>query len=59
MKHVQYRFVSRSESDSFEVRNQELHSTVRTGALDTTLRLLAAGADPNYFHPVNSCIVIF
>ncbi|ODN04062.1 ARF GTPase-activating protein GIT2 [Orchesella cincta] len=51
LKHFLHQFVLRPNSDPFDVRNQELHSTVRTGALDTTLRLLASGADPNFFHP--------
>ncbi|CAG2227069.1 GIT2 [Mytilus edulis] len=30
---------------------QQLHSSVRTSNLETCLRLLSKGADPNYFHP--------
>lgn len=52
MKHFQYYFVLRQKPETFEERNQELHSTVRTSDLGTTLRLLASGADPNFFHPV-------
>ncbi len=50
-KHFQYQFVLRQKPETFEERNQELHSTVRTADLGTTLRLLASGADPNFFHP--------
>nr|CDS25953.1 ARF GTPase activating protein GIT2 [Hymenolepis microstoma] len=32
--------------------NQQLHASVRTAVLDTSLYLLALGADPNYIHPV-------
>lgn len=32
---------------------QQLHSSVRTNNLETCLRLLSKGADPNYFHPVS------
>lgn len=31
--------------------SQQLHSSVRTGNLETCLRLLSLGARPNYFHP--------
>ncbi|ELU00134.1 hypothetical protein CAPTEDRAFT_168917 [Capitella teleta] len=31
--------------------NKQLHSSVRTSNLETSLRLLSLGADPNYFHP--------
>lgn len=58
LKHFLHQFVFRPNSDPFDVRNQELHSTVRTSALDTTLRLLASGADPNFFHPVSFYIII-
>ncbi|XP_046395517.1 ARF GTPase-activating protein GIT2 isoform X2 [Ischnura elegans] len=32
--------------------SQQLHASVRTGNLETSLRLLSLGADPNYFHEV-------
>ncbi|KAM3188237.1 hypothetical protein ACTXT7_000735 [Hymenolepis weldensis] len=32
--------------------NQQLHASVRTAVLETSLYLLALGADPNYIHPV-------
>ena len=30
---------------------QQLHSSVRTNNLETVLRLISKGADPNYLHP--------
>ena len=34
--------------------SKQLHSSVRTSNLETSLRLLSQGADPNYYHPVSS-----
>jgi len=48
-KHQQLAYVLRS-SDTEEELNQQLHSSVRTANLETSLRLLAQGADPNYYH---------
>ncbi|XP_075220348.1 ARF GTPase-activating protein GIT1 [Lycorma delicatula] len=48
-KHQSLFFILRS-SDGEEDLNQQLHSSVRTSNLETSLRLLAQGADPNYFH---------
>ena len=31
--------------------SQQLHSSVRTGNLETCLRLLSLGAQANFFHP--------
>eukprot|EP00096_Caligus_rogercresseyi_P012848 TRINITY_DN5514_c0_g1_i1.p1 TRINITY_DN5514_c0_g1~~TRINITY_DN5514_c0_g1_i1.p1 ORF type:complete len:725 (+),score=241.13 TRINITY_DN5514_c0_g1_i1:39-2213(+) len=31
--------------------SRQLHSSVRTANLETSLRLLSQGADPNYYHP--------
>lgn len=39
------------EGDEVEA-SQELHSSVRTANLVTSLRLLSQGADPNYYHKV-------
>lgn len=39
------------EGNTVDDFSKQLHSSVRTGNLETSLRLLAAGADPNYFHP--------
>ncbi|XP_013416586.1 ARF GTPase-activating protein GIT2 isoform X2 [Lingula anatina] len=38
------------ENQSVEDLSKQLHSCVRTGNLETTLRLLSFGANPNYFH---------
>lgn len=35
--------------------SRQLHSSVRTSNLETSLRLLSQGADPNYFHEVRTC----
>ncbi|CAG7816732.1 unnamed protein product [Allacma fusca] len=51
LKHCQFQFVLRQKQDTFDVRNEELHSTVRTSDIGTALRLIASGADPNFFHP--------
>lgn len=37
---------------------QELHSSVRTNNVETCLRLLSKGADPNYFHKVSMLVRI-
>ena len=41
---------------------QQLHSSVRTTSLETSLRLLSLGADPNYYYAVGhlsiSCSII-
>lgn len=34
--------------------SKQLHSSVRTANLETSLRLLSYGADPNYLHPVRN-----
>ncbi|XP_073982977.1 ARF GTPase-activating protein GIT1 [Rhodnius prolixus] len=49
-KHQDLQFISKS-SDTEEELNLQLHSIVRTANLETTLRLLAQGADPNFLHP--------
>jgi hypothetical protein len=40
-----------SDSQDGDVSKQ-LHSSVRTANLETSLRLLSCGADPNYLHQV-------
>lgn len=35
------------------ISSQQLHSSVRTGNLETCLRLLSLGAQANFFHPVS------
>ncbi|XP_063396611.1 ARF GTPase-activating protein GIT2-like isoform X1 [Mytilus trossulus] len=37
--------------NSIDDLSKQLHSSVRTSNLETCLRLLSKGADPNYFHP--------
>ncbi|KAL7286050.1 hypothetical protein TKK_0019658 [Trichogramma kaykai] len=52
-KHQDLKFILRSckeESCSEEELNRQLHSSVRTANLETSLRLLAQGANPNYFY---------
>ncbi|XP_060850866.1 ARF GTPase-activating protein GIT2 isoform X1 [Rhopalosiphum padi] len=49
-KHRQQLFILKS-SDTREDLNQQLHSSVRTSNLETSLRILAQGADSNYYHP--------
>ncbi|KAF5306145.1 hypothetical protein FQR65_LT07421 [Abscondita terminalis] len=54
-KHQQYNFVARcnTEDGMLCVENElgkELHANVRSSNLETSLRLLIQGADPNYFH---------
>jgi G protein-coupled receptor kinase interacting protein 2 len=55
-KHLQQAFVfrpgSKEEPPSTVVElSRQLHSSVRTHNLETSLRLLSQGAEPNYFHP--------
>ncbi|XP_023239790.1 ARF GTPase-activating protein GIT2-like isoform X1 [Centruroides sculpturatus] len=42
---------SRDESPQLDDINKQLHSSVRTPNVETTLRLLSLGANPNYKHP--------
>nr|KAG5695449.1 hypothetical protein BaRGS_011291 [Batillaria attramentaria] len=39
-----------SDASSLDDVSKELHSSVRTNNVETCLRLLSKGADPNYFH---------
>ncbi|KAK3774024.1 hypothetical protein RRG08_030106 [Elysia crispata] len=39
-----------SDASSIDDVSRELHSSVRTNNVETCLRLLSKGADPNYFH---------
>lgn len=41
---------------SFFFFPQQLHSSVRTGNLETCLRLLTLGAQANFFHPVRPSV---
>ncbi|XP_054011690.1 ARF GTPase-activating protein GIT1 [Hylaeus anthracinus] len=52
-KHQHLAFIlrpSKEESCSEEELSRQLHSSVRTSNLETSLRLLAQGANPNYFY---------
>ena len=54
-KHQLLAYVFKPSKDSEIVTesdlSKQLHSSVRTPNLETSLRLLSQGADPNYFHP--------
>ncbi|CAJ0945235.1 unnamed protein product, partial [Mesorhabditis belari] len=54
-KYVEHAFAVRPSKDDAPLDvddlNRQLWSCVRTGHVDTTLRLLAMGADPNYADP--------
>lgn len=54
-KHQMLAFVYRPNKDDKQMVegdiSKQLHSCVRTANLETCLRLLSLGADPNYFHP--------
>lgn len=53
-KHQMLAFVYRPGRDELQFTegdvSKQLHSSVRTGNLETSLRLLSLGADPNFFH---------
>jgi len=54
-KHQLLSFVFKPAKDDVLITesdlSKQLHSSVRTPNLETSLRLLSQGADPNYFHP--------
>lgn len=54
-KHQSLSFVFRPSKDDVSSDDadlsQQLHSSVRTNNLETSLRLLSQGADANFFHP--------
>jgi G protein-coupled receptor kinase interacting protein 2 len=56
-KHQMLAFVFRPGKDDTllleDDLSRQLHSSVRTSNLETSLRLLSQGADPNYFHEVH------
>ena len=52
-KYEQLAYVHRPPRRDDEVGKQ-LHSSVRTANLDTSLRLLSLGAQANFFHPVST-----
>jgi len=54
-KHQHLAFIlrpSKEECCTKEELSRQLHSSVRTSNLETSLRLLAQGANPNYFYKV-------
>lgn len=64
-KHQHLAFIlrpSKEECCSEEEVSRQLHSSVRTSNLETSLRLLAQGANPNYFYKVQvwcKCILYY
>ncbi|KAG7173393.1 ARF GTPase-activating protein GIT2-like, partial [Homarus americanus] len=58
-KHQMLSFVYRPSRDDPSGNDgdvsRQLHSSVRTANLETSLRLLSQGADPNYYHKEKSC----
>ena len=54
-KHQNLSYVFKPAKDDLAITesdlSKQLHSSVRTPNLETSLRLLSQGADPNYFHP--------
>ena len=54
-KHQNLAYVFKPAKDDLQITesdlSKQLHSSVRTPNLETSLRLLSQGADPNYFHP--------
>jgi len=54
-KHQLLSYVFKPAKDDVQITesdlSKQLHSSVRTPNLETSLRLLSQGADPNYFHP--------
>ncbi|XP_074603537.1 ARF GTPase-activating protein GIT1 [Brevipalpus obovatus] len=52
-KYAEQAFIKKRSKGDGETSNvsEELHSSVRSTSLKTSLRLLAAGADPNFMHP--------
>lgn len=55
-KHVNLEFILKPNLQSDDASNLEtelskqLHASVRSGNLETSLRLLVQGADPNFIH---------
>lgn len=62
-KHQTLAFVFRPSKDEISSDDadlsQQLHSSVRTNNLETSLRLLSQGADANFFHPVRCFFQFF
>lgn len=59
-KHVNLSFILKSSvqdetNTNLEIElSKQLHASVRAPNLETSLRLLVQGADPNFFHEVNT-----
>lgn len=52
-KHLRLAYVLRARRDEPPGElGRQLHSAVRSFSLDTAMRLLAQGADPNYYNQV-------
>lgn len=52
-KHLRLAYVLRARRDEPPSElGRQLHSAVRSSSLDTAMRLLAQGADPNYYNQV-------
>lgn len=56
-KHVKLAYVLKS-SDSVEELSKQLHASVRTANLETSLRLIIQGADVNYYSKEKGCTCI-
>ena len=58
-----YRGCKSEEKDSLDQQeldvSKQLHASVRTANLETSLRLLSCGADPNFLHRVIPKLVVF
>lgn len=48
-----YALHNQRKTNYLSISFQQLHSSVRTGNLETCLRLLSLGAQANFFHPVS------
>ena len=57
-KYEQLSFVHRPPKRDDEDLGKQLHSSVRTANLDTSLRLLSLGAQANFYHIVSLIISI-
>ncbi|XP_048479426.1 ARF GTPase-activating protein Git [Plutella xylostella] len=55
-KHLRLAYVLRARRDEPPSElGRQLHSAVRSSSLDTAMRLLAQGADPNYYNQEKGC----
>lgn len=52
-KHLRLAYVLKARRDEPPSElGRQLHSAVRSSSLDTAMRLLVQGADPNFYYPV-------